>query len=156
MSLTRFLFFSLQLLLVSAMLASAMAQYQSIPPPPTYGGVHQILPHRNQHVQPQPHDSVPDYSYGYGVNDPVSGVHNTKEETRLGDRTEGSYSTILPDGRRQIVTYWVDGKSGYNAQVTYEGVAHHDAPVVPKPRPVHRQPVFPRRSYDPYGSVPIF
>ncbi|XP_043204552.1 uncharacterized protein LOC122371866 [Amphibalanus amphitrite] len=77
--------------------------------------------------------SIPDYSYGYGIDDPASGVQNTKEETRFGDRTEGSYSTLLPDGRRQIVTYWVDGNSGYNAQVTYEGVAHHPVPVAEQP-----------------------
>ena len=69
--------------------------------------------------------SVPDYSTGYSVQDPYSGVDMASQENRLGDRTEGSYSVLLPDGRRQTVTYWVDGDSGYNARVTYEGVAHH-------------------------------
>ncbi|KAF0309452.1 Larval cuticle protein A3A [Amphibalanus amphitrite] len=69
--------------------------------------------------------SVPNYSTRYSVKDTFSGVDIDSQETRLGDRTEGSYSTLLPDGRRQIVTYWVDGNSGYNAKVTYEGVAHH-------------------------------
>ncbi|XP_043188115.1 adult-specific cuticular protein ACP-20-like [Amphibalanus amphitrite] len=69
--------------------------------------------------------AVPDYNTGYSVKDAYSGVDIDSQENRLGDRTEGSYSTLLPDGRRQIVTYWVDGNSGYNARVTYEGVAHH-------------------------------
>ena len=101
---------------------------------------------------PRDYHSVPDYSYGYGVSDPVSGVENTKQETRLGDRTEGSYSTLLPDGRRQIVTYWVDGDSGYNAKVTYEGVAHHPAPA-----PARRVPLRPAAaSYAPFGPGPVY
>ncbi|KAF0309454.1 Pro-resilin [Amphibalanus amphitrite] len=76
--------------------------------------------------------SVPDYSTAYSIKDVFSGVDVDSQETRLGDRTEGSYSTLLPDCRRQIVTYWVDGNSGYNARVTYEGVARHPTtPVVP-------------------------
>ena len=59
------------------------------------------------------------------MTDPYSGVDNTKAESRLGSRTDGSYSTLLPDGRKQVVNYWVDGDSGYNADVQYYGVAHH-------------------------------
>ena len=73
--------------------------------------------------------SVPDYNTAYSIQDPYSGVDVSSRENRLGDRTEGQYSVLLPDGRRQIVTYWVDGNSGYNARVSYEGVARH--PQVP-------------------------
>ena len=44
-------------------------------------------------------------------------------EARDGDKTTGSYSVVLPDGRRQTVNYYVDGYSGYVADVTYDGYA---------------------------------
>ncbi|XP_037069624.1 cuticle protein 19-like [Pollicipes pollicipes] len=69
--------------------------------------------------------AVPDYSTAYSVKDPYSGVKVDKQENRLGDKTEGSYSQVLPDGRLQVVRYWVDGYSGYNADVQYYGAAKH-------------------------------
>ena len=44
-------------------------------------------------------------------------------EARDGDKTTGSYSVILPDGRKQTVNYYVDGYSGYVADVQYDGYA---------------------------------
>ncbi|KAF0309457.1 Cuticle protein [Amphibalanus amphitrite] len=151
----------MKLFLLSALLAAAAAQYGPAQYGPAYYGPAQYGPAQyapytpygggipQAHPPRRDYHSVPDYSYGYGVSDPVSGVHNTKEETRLGDRTEGSYSTLLPDGRRQIVTYWVDGNSGYNAKVTYEGVAQH-----PPAKPVVHTPAVP--SYGGLGPGQVY
>ena len=45
-------------------------------------------------------------------------------ETRDGDHTKGNYNVVLPDGRRQNVDYYVDGYSGYVADVSYDGYDH--------------------------------
>lgn len=45
------------------------------------------------------------------------------QESRDGDKTEGSYQILLPDTRLQKVTYTVNGDSGFAAEVTYEGEA---------------------------------
>ena len=42
------------------------------------------------------------------------------QEHRDGIHTSGQYFVLLDDGRLQTVTYRVDGKSGYVAEVKYE------------------------------------
>ena len=44
-------------------------------------------------------------------------------EARDGDKTTGNYQVVLPDGRKQTVNYYVDGYSGYVADVQYDGYA---------------------------------
>ena len=97
-------------------------------------------------------DVAPLYTFGYNVNnkdgyEPQAFQH---DENRDGYQTHGEYSVALPDGRTQIVTYRVDGDSGFIADVRYEGEArpyeYHPkpapaykpapAPVVYKPAPV--------------------
>ena len=63
------------------------------------------------------------YSFAYAVKDEPSYNDFGHTETSDGKAVTGSYSVILPDGRKQIVTYYVDGYSGYVADVKYEGYA---------------------------------
>lgn len=54
----------------------------------------------------------------YGT--PAAPVNFGAEESRYGDNTRGSYFVQLPDGRIEKVNYYVNGYSGYVADVTYE------------------------------------
>ncbi|XP_045106020.1 pro-resilin-like [Portunus trituberculatus] len=66
------------------------------------------------------------YEFNYQVKDD-EGNDFGHEEKRDGDYTQGSYYNELPDGRRQVVTYEVDGNSGFVADVKYSGEAHYDS-----------------------------
>ncbi|XP_037801913.1 uncharacterized protein LOC119596649 [Penaeus monodon] len=61
------------------------------------------------------------YSFNWAVSDDSSSNEFGHQEARDGDHTQGSYYVQLPDGRLQTVTYFVDGDSGYVAEVNYEG-----------------------------------
>ena len=67
----------------------------------------------------------PQYNAQYAVKDDYSGNDFGAQENRDGYSTQGSYHVLLPDGRLQRVTYYVDGDSGYVAEVTYEGEAQY-------------------------------
>ncbi|XP_037791574.1 cuticle protein 7-like [Penaeus monodon] len=69
----------------------------------------------------------PSYNYHYAVRDEYSGNDFGQQEERDGYMTKGSYSVRLPDGRVQRVTYYVDGDSGFMAEVSYEGEAQYPA-----------------------------
>ncbi|XP_037802048.1 pollen-specific leucine-rich repeat extensin-like protein 1 [Penaeus monodon] len=82
-------------------------------------------------------DQALDYVFSYGVNDDKSGSSFGHHETTDGQKTAGEYRVALPDGRLQVVKYTAD-ENGYNAVVTYEGVATHPdqdphAPTSPAP-----------------------
>ncbi|XP_069972551.1 pro-resilin-like [Penaeus vannamei] len=61
------------------------------------------------------------YSFNWAVSDDSSSNEFGHQEARDGDDTQGSYYVQLPDGRLQTVKYFVDGDSGYVAEVNYEG-----------------------------------
>ncbi|XP_063589487.1 uncharacterized protein LOC134766524 [Penaeus indicus] len=65
------------------------------------------------------------YSIQYTVRDESSGTNFGHQEDRDGYRTQGLYYVQLPDNRVQKVTYYVDGKSGFVAHVTYERKAQY-------------------------------
>ena len=84
-------------------------------------------------------DVAPLYTFGYNVNnkdgyEPQAFQH---DENRDGYQTHGEYSVALPDGRTQIVTYRVDGDSGFIADVRYEGEAR-PYEYHPKPAPAYK------------------
>ncbi|XP_045617848.1 cuticle protein 19 [Procambarus clarkii] len=74
------------------------------------------------------------YNFDWAVKDDLAENDFAHEESRDGDHTRGSYSVLLPDGRVQTVTYYVNGDSGYVAEVTYEGSAQF-----PSPKPAYRR-----------------
>ncbi|XP_027216898.2 pro-resilin-like [Penaeus vannamei] len=61
------------------------------------------------------------YDFNWAVDHDPSSNEFGHQEARDGDHTQGSYYVQLPDGRLQTVKYFVDGDSGYVAEVNYEG-----------------------------------
>ncbi|XP_050729802.1 pro-resilin-like isoform X2 [Eriocheir sinensis] len=66
------------------------------------------------------------YDFSYQVKD-YYGNDFGHRESREDEYTQGFYYNHLPDGRLQKVTYYVDGDSGYVADVSYEGEARYDS-----------------------------
>ncbi|XP_064123060.1 cuticle protein 7-like [Macrobrachium nipponense] len=84
------------------------------------------------------------YDFDWAVKDQYSGNDFGHQESRDGDHTQGSYYVQLPDGRLQTVTYYVDGDSGYVADVQYQGEARYPDSVESReysaPRPSYSAP----------------
>ncbi|KAJ8943455.1 hypothetical protein NQ314_009737 [Rhamnusium bicolor] len=75
-------------------------------------------------------DVVPQYSFGYDVQDALTGDSKSQIETRSGDVVRGQYSLNDPDGTRRIVDYTADAINGFNA-VVRKAPLLAAAPVVP-------------------------
>jgi hypothetical protein len=67
----------------------------------------------------------PKYEFKYGVKDPHT--HDIKEqaEKRDGDRVEGYYKLVEPDGTTRTVHYTADKHNGFQANVEKSGHATH-------------------------------
>ena len=52
-----------------------------------------------------------------------------QQEDRYGDKVKGSYWVNLPNGKKQIVNYYVDEYSGFVADISYEGGNAYSAPA---------------------------
>ncbi|CAB3382583.1 Hypothetical predicted protein [Cloeon dipterum] len=77
--------------------------------------------------------SEPHYAFEYAVKDEHTKDIHSHKESRKGDKTEGEYSLVEPDGTIRTVKYHVDGKSGFIAEVIRSGHAVHAPAVVAKP-----------------------
>ena len=67
------------------------------------------------------HSAPPQYQFEYRAEDEYAGLRFGQQEQRDGAETSGQYSVLLPDGRRQTVTYTVVGERGFQADVSYDG-----------------------------------
>ena len=80
------------------------------------------------------------------MNDDPSYNHFGHKEASDGKIVTGRYFVLLPDGRKQIVTYTADA-NGYVPTVVYEGDAKYDykpdyKPSYPAP-PAYPKPTYP-------------
>ncbi|XP_072933413.1 larval cuticle protein A2B-like [Epargyreus clarus] len=90
-------------------------------------------------------DPLPQYSYGYDVQDALTGDYKGHQEHRNGDLVTGSYSVVDPDGTRRIVDYAADPLNGFNAVVRREPLVLAAPARVVAPAPVIAPaPVFAR------------
>ncbi|XP_075228161.1 larval cuticle protein A2B-like [Lycorma delicatula] len=85
------------------------------------------------HHEPEPYDSHPKYGFEYDVKDEHTGDIKSQHETRDGDFVKGYYTLVQPDGKKRVVVYTSDHKSGFNAKVEYEG-GHKEYAYAPAPK----------------------
>nr|CAH0109884.1 unnamed protein product [Daphnia galeata] len=88
------------------------------------------------------------YHFAWEVKDDYTYNDYAHQESSDGKGyVSGSYKTLLPDGRTQIVTYKADDYSGYVADVKYEGYAKY--PEYTPSGSYHKTP-----SYPEYNKAP--
>lgn len=84
----------------------------------------------------------PRYAYNYAVNDPHTKDSKAQWEERDGDKVQGAYSLLEPDGTLRIVEYSADDLTGFNAIVKRYGANLH--PIESKHlEPIRTIPVAP-------------
>ncbi|XP_066947198.1 cuticle protein 7-like [Macrobrachium rosenbergii] len=96
------------------------------------------------------------YNFEFAVEDGYSGANFNHQEEREEDNTQGSYSVQLPDGRLQTVTYYVDGDSGYIAEVSYEGEAQYSEPEEESEESSETAPIYAAPEPKPRPTAPIY
>jgi len=87
-------------------------------------------------VVAEDYDPNPQYSYGYSIQDGLTGDAKGHQETRSGDVVQGQYSLVEPDGAVRTVTYTADPVNGFNAVVDRQAPAVAVAKVHAAPAPV--------------------
>ena len=92
------------------------------------------------------------YNYNYDVKDAYSSVHYGKQETSDGKGSvSGNYHVLLPDGRKQMVTYKAD-EYGYVADIKYEGEAQTHPYNIDTPYYVNKE----HKKYEtPHNNYPV-
>ncbi|KAJ8982763.1 hypothetical protein NQ317_018175 [Molorchus minor] len=97
------------------------------------------------------YDPHPQYSYGYDVQDSLTGDNKRHGETRDGDVVQGSYSLVDPDGTLRTVDYTADPINGFNAVVSRQPlgaqVVKAAAPAVAYAAPAYGRLAAPAISY---------
>ena len=68
------------------------------------------------------------YDFNYAVKDDYYGTDYSHNAISDGDVVKGEYRVQLPDGRLQIVKYTADWKTGFHADISYEGQASYPEP----------------------------
>jgi hypothetical protein len=99
-------------------------------------------------VVAEEYDPNPQYSYGYSIQDGLTGDAKGHQESRNGDVVQGQYSLVEPDGAVRTVTYTADPVNGFNA------VVDRSAPAVAVAAPVakiHAAPIAPLA----YAAAPV-
>lgn len=99
----------------------------------------------------------PRYAFEYSVHDEENKDIHSHKESRDGDKTEGEYSLVEPDGAVRTVKYHVDGNSGFIAEVIRSGQIIQTVPVksIVVAKPVYiKQAVAPLSIYQPQYVVP--
>ncbi|XP_063709002.1 larval cuticle protein A3A-like [Culicoides brevitarsis] len=77
-------------------------------------------------------DAPAHYAFEYAVHDEHTGDIKSQHETRDGDKVQGYYTLVQPDGKRRIVHYTADKVNGFVAKVEEEEVKGYKAPEAPK------------------------
>ena len=95
------------------------------------------------------------YNFDWAVKDQPS--HNDYAHQETADDkgyVTGSYRTLLPDGRTQVVNYKADDYTGYVADVKYEGHAKYQEykpsssyKPAAYPSPAYPSPAYPAPKY---------
>lgn len=92
----------------------------------------------------------PRYAFEYSVHDEENKDIHSHKESRDGDKTEGEYSLVEPDGAVRTVKYHVDGNSGFIAEVIRSGQIIQAVPV----KPIYIKQAVPASIYQPQYVVP--
>ncbi|XP_052841137.1 cuticle protein 19 [Drosophila gunungcola] len=91
------------------------------PRPPAPPGTPRNIP--GQPADDHVHVPGMPYDFEYAVQDPETANDYAHKASSDGDVVTGEYRVQMPDGRTQIVRYTADWKTGYHADVSYEGEA---------------------------------
>ncbi|CAH2268924.1 jg2794 [Pararge aegeria aegeria] len=67
----------------------------------------------------RPRTEPANYNFGYMVTDFNEGTDFGHHEERLEEKAQGEYHVVLPDGRKQTVSYEADER-GFKPQVSYQ------------------------------------
>ncbi|XP_047510338.1 myb-like protein X [Pieris napi] len=64
-------------------------------------------------------ESYPSYEFSYKVSDPHTHDYKGQQEKRHGDKVNGNYWLIQPDGRKRLVKYHANDHIGFNVLIDY-------------------------------------